>query len=65
MAVRQNTVRKSAFLPDVRHLAAPLSGLFGCFRFWECRSLGRREVLATKDTKVHKESAQRLPNGVQ
>ena len=27
MAVRQNTVRKSAFLPPVRHLAAPLSRL--------------------------------------
>jgi hypothetical protein len=33
MAVRQNTVRKSAFLPGVRHLAAPLSGLIDCFRF--------------------------------
>ena len=27
MAVCQNMVRKAAFLPDVRHLAAPLLGL--------------------------------------
>ena len=58
MAVRQNTVRKSARPPEVRHLAAPLSGLLGCFRFWECRSLGGWEVLAAKDAKERKESAQ-------
>ena len=65
MAVRQNTVRKSAFLSEVRHLASPLLGLFGCFRFWECRSLGGREILATKNTKSHKESARQAPNVVQ
>ena len=65
MAVRQNAVRKSAFLPDVRHLAAPLLGLLGCFRFWECRSLGGWEVLATKNTKIHKESARQAPSVVQ
>ena len=51
--------------PDVRHLAAPLLGLLGCFRFWECRSLGGREVLAAKDAKKRKESARPAPNVVQ
>ena len=52
-------------LPEVRHLAAPLWGSFGCFRFWECWSLGGREILATKNTKSHKESARHAPNVVQ
>ena len=51
--------------PPVRHLAAPLAGLLGCFRFWECRSLGVSEVLATQNTKPHKESARHAPNVVQ
>ena len=51
MAVRQNTVRKSMLLPDVRHLAASFAGLLGCFRFWECWSVGGWETLATKDAK--------------
>ena len=52
-------------LPEMRHLAAPLAGQLGCFRFWECRSLGGWEVLATKNTKPHKESARPAPKGVQ
>ena len=51
--------------PEVRHLAAPLAGLQGCFRFWECWSLGGREILATKDAEERKESAQPAPNSVQ
>jgi hypothetical protein len=51
--------------PEVRHFAAPLLGLLGCFRFWECRSLGGRETLAAKDAKKRKESALHEPNGVQ
>ena len=47
--------------PVVWHPAAQLSGLFGCFRFWEIRSWGGWEMLATKNTKLHKESAQHAP----
>ena len=65
MAVRQNTVRKSVFLPDVRHLAAPLSGLLCCFRFWECRSFGGWETLAAKDAEERKGIAPQLPIVVQ
>ena len=50
---------------EVRHLAVPLSGLLGCFRFWECRSLGGWENLAAKDAKERKESARYAPNVVQ
>ena len=81
MAVRQNTVRKSAFCRGVGGPPAYLTAVaecvaqslvgtrpwrvshrgcgilprrFGaacCFRFWECRSFGGREVLAAKDAK--------------
>ena len=42
-----------------------LFGRFRCFRFWECRSFGGWEILATKNTKVHKEGARPAPKGVQ
>ena len=56
MAARQITVRKSATAGDAASCRAAF-GAASCFRFWECRSLGEWEVLATRNTKVHKESA--------
>ena len=42
MTVRQNTVRKSAFLPGGAASCRAALGLLGCFRFWEYWSLGGR-----------------------
>ena len=41
----------------------PLLGLLGCFRFWECRSLGGRENLAAKDAKIVRGMSRMVYNG--